>query len=170
LNKIGGIGIELWTMTENILFDNIYVGHSVEDAKTFAVETYDVKKPLEEAADKVAKVEDDEETEEKTFKEDPIGYLRQKALTFIELATIDPVLAFKTYPETGIALGGALLTLFGMLGALFGLVGGSQKPVAKSSKKTDAPSPDDKKPVEKAPVAPAGGDKKDEDEKVKRRK
>jgi len=39
----------------------------------------------------------------------------------------------------------------------------------KSSKKTDAPTPDDKKREEKAPVAPAGGDKKDETP-VKKRK
>ena len=33
-------------MTEDILFDNLYVGHSVEDAKKLAAETFEVKKPL----------------------------------------------------------------------------------------------------------------------------
>jgi hypothetical protein len=42
LDKIGGIGIELWTMTEDILFDNVYLGHSLEDAKALAAETFNV--------------------------------------------------------------------------------------------------------------------------------
>jgi calnexin len=87
--KIGGIGIELWTMTEDILcelrgervawrvrgigrgtvvragarahttVDNIYVGHSAADAKKFAAETYHVKKAIEKEAE--GAYEDDEE-------------------------------------------------------------------------------------------------------------
>ncbi|KAI0271488.1 Calreticulin family-domain-containing protein [Gloeopeniophorella convolvens] len=170
LNKIGGVGIELWTMTEDILFDNIYVGHSVEDAKALAAETFDVKHTLEKAAEKAALPEEDaEETDAPTFAENPVEFLRHKAFTFIALAREDPVVAFKTHPETGVALAGALLTFFGMLGALFGLVGSQQKSVTKSSKKTDAPSPDDKDVKEKAPVAPAG-EKKSDDTPVKKRK
>ena len=55
----GGVGIELWTMTEDILFDNLYIGHSVEDAKKLAAETFEVKKELEKAASSVP--EDEEE-------------------------------------------------------------------------------------------------------------
>ncbi|KAI0050624.1 Calreticulin-domain-containing protein [Auriscalpium vulgare] len=168
LEKIGGVGIELWTMTEDILFDNIYIGHSVEDAKALAAESFDIKKKLETEAAKVETPEDDEE-ETPAFKENPIEFLRSKAIEFIALAREDPIGAFKTNPETGAALVGAVFTLFGMIGVLFGLVGSQQKPIAKSSKKTDAPTPDDKKTAEKAPVAPAGGDKKDETT-VKKRK
>ncbi|NXD32345.1 CALX protein, partial [Spelaeornis formosus] len=46
--KIAGIGIELWTMTEDILFDNIFIGHDEAQAKAFAKETYHVKKPIEQ--------------------------------------------------------------------------------------------------------------------------
>ncbi|KAJ7103149.1 Calreticulin family-domain-containing protein [Mycena belliarum] len=162
LGKIGGVGIELWTMTEDILFDNIYIGHSPEDAKAFAAETFDIKKPLESAAAKPDADDDDDEESTGSFKDDPMAFIRQKVFKFIDLAKLDPLLAFKTHPETGVALGGALLTLFGMIGALFGLVGAGQKPITKSSKKTDAPSPDDKKTKDAAPVAPAGGEKKDE--------
>ncbi|KAF8215755.1 Calreticulin family-domain-containing protein [Mycena galopus ATCC 62051] len=162
LGKIGGVGIELWTMTEDILFDNIYIGHSPEDAKAFAAETFDIKKPLESAAAKPPVSDDDDDEDAPSFKEDPIAFIRYKLFTFIDLAKLDPVLAFKTHPETGVALAGAILTLFGMFGALFGLVGAGQKPITKSSKKTDAPTADDKKTKEAAPVAPAGGDKKDE--------
>lgn len=177
LKKIGGVGIELWTMTEDILFDNIYIGHSLEDAKAFAAETFEVKKPLEVIADKAAEPLDDDDIDQVSFKEQPIAYIRQtllklaqdpvdfirqKIFTFIDLAKIDPVLAFKTHPETGAGLVGVLLTLFGMLGALFGLVGASQTPITKSSKKTDAPSPDDKNVSESTPVAPAGDEGKTE--------
>ncbi|EGO05279.1 hypothetical protein SERLA73DRAFT_118840 [Serpula lacrymans var. lacrymans S7.3] len=166
LEKIGGIGIELWTMTEDILFNNIYIGHSAEDAKALAAETFEVKRPLEVEAAKVTLPDDDEEV---SFAEDPVAFIRQKVFTFIDLAKLDPVLAFKTQPETGVALAGAVFTLFGMIGVLFGLVGAQQKPITKSSKKTDAPTADDKKKDESAPVAPAGGEKKDETP-VKKRK
>lgn len=162
LSKIGGVGIELWTMTEDILFDNIYVGHSPEDAKAFAAETFEVKKPLEVAADKPL-ASDDEDEEKPLFKDDPIVWIRSKVQSFVEAAKVDPLDAFKTQPETGAALVGALFTLFGMLGALFGIIGGASKPVVtKSAKKTDAVTPDDKTKFEKAPVAPAGDVKKDD--------
>lgn len=167
LNKIGGVGIELWTMTEDILFDNVYIGHSVEDAKKLAAETFEIKKELEKAASSVP--EDEEEVVIGSFAEDPVAFIRQKAFTFIDLAKVDPVGAFKTHPETGAALVGTVVTFFAMLGALFGLVGSQQKPVTKSSKKTDAATPDDKKD-EKAPVAAAGGEKKGDESSVKKRK
>ncbi|KAF8167548.1 Calreticulin family-domain-containing protein [Crassisporium funariophilum] len=162
LSKIGGVGIELWTMTEDILFDNIYVGHSVEDAKKLAAETFEIKKPLEVAADK-PDVAEDEDDEQISFKDDPISFIRTRVLAFIEAAKVDPLQAFKTQPETGAALAGALFTLFGMLGALVSIIGGAQKPVVtKSAKKTDAVTPDDKKKTEKAPVSSAGDGKKDD--------
>ncbi|KIM47685.1 hypothetical protein M413DRAFT_22308 [Hebeloma cylindrosporum] len=146
LNKIGGVGIELWTMTEDILFDNLYVGHSPEDAKKLAAETFEVKKPLEVAADKPAAAEEDDE-ESISFKDDPISFIRTRVLSFIEAAKLDPLEAFKSQPETGAALAGALFTLFGMLGALVSIIGGAQKPVVtKSAKKTE--SSDEKKKAE----------------------
>lgn len=120
-------------MTEDILFDNIYVGHSVEDAKAFAAETFDIKKELEVAASKATKLDGEDDDEELSFKDDPITFIREKVLTFIDLAKLDPLLAFKTHPETGVGLAGALFTLLGMVGALFGLIGGQQKPITKVS-------------------------------------
>ena len=52
-------------------------------------------------------------------------------LSHYDLAKIDPVLAFKTQPETGTAIAVAFVTLLGMLGSVFGLVGSAQKPVTK---------------------------------------
>ncbi|KAG6884667.1 hypothetical protein C0993_009156 [Termitomyces sp. T159_Od127] len=161
LSKIGGVGIELWTMTEDILFDNLYIGHSVEDAKALAKETFDVKKPLEVAVDKPATSDDDEDDSAPSFKEDPIGYIREKAITFIDAAKEDPIAAFKTQPETGAALGAAFFTVLGMIGALFGVIGGSSPAVVQSTKKTETP--------EKAPVAPAGEEKTEETPAKKRK-
>ncbi|PFH49057.1 hypothetical protein AMATHDRAFT_63988 [Amanita thiersii Skay4041] len=168
LRKIGGVGIELWTMTEDILFDNLYIGHSIEDAKKLAAETFDVKKPLEKQADKPPAT-DEEEEEQVTFKQDPVGYFRQRILAFVDAAKENPVEAFKSQPETGAILTGVLLTLFGMIGAFLGVIGGSQKAITTSSKKTDASTPDDKSKSESSPVAPAGDEKK-EDGKLRQRK
>lgn len=128
----GGIGIELWTMTEDILFDNIYIGHSVEDANKFKVETFDVKKPLEtEQAKPKPNTKHVDDEEEIPFSEDPIEFIRSKAFKFVDLAKLDPVLAFKTQPEVGAVLVLSIVTFFGMLGAMFGVVGGSKPPVTK---------------------------------------
>ena len=120
-------------MTEDILFDNIYVGHSEEDAKKLAAETYDIKKPLEEAESKTAAKVDDEDDEPKSFKEDPVSFIRQKVFDFIDVAKEDPVFAFKSQPETGAAIVAAVTTLLGVVLSLVGVIGSAQKPVTKVS-------------------------------------
>ena len=133
LVPIGGVGIELWTMTEDILFDNIYVGHSVEDANALADETWEIKHKLEAEAKKAATDDDDEldVPSEVSFKDDPVEFIRQKVFEFIDTAKEDPVFAFKSQPETGAAILLVLTSFAGMLGVLLGLVGGQQKPVTK---------------------------------------
>ncbi|KIM70108.1 hypothetical protein SCLCIDRAFT_19061 [Scleroderma citrinum Foug A] len=167
LDKIGGVGIELWTMTEDILFDNIYVGHSIIDAERLGNESWVVKHNIEAAA--TAKVLEVEEEEAPSFKQDPLGFVRDRAMKFVMAASADPVNAFKADPTTGGALVASVFSFFVIVGILVGLIGDSQQPAPKSSKKTDAPSPDDKKSEDdKTPVAPAGN-KKDETS-VKKRK
>jgi len=166
LDKIGGVGIELWTMTEDILFDNLYVGHSIDDAKALASGTFDIKRTIESAASSVSDAKEaDKKAEETSFKEDPLTFLRSKILAFIALAKVDPILAIKSQPETAGALGVGVITLLGMLGTLFGVMGGAQKPVTKSTKKTDAPTASAKD----TPVAPAGGEEKTTDSGLKKR-
>lgn len=114
-------------MTEDILFDNIYVGHSAEDAKKLAAETFEIKKPLELAADKP--LAEDEEEEKMSFKDDPVAFIRNRVLVFIEAARADPLQALRSQPETGAALIFALFTLLGMFSALVNIIGGAQKPV-----------------------------------------
>jgi hypothetical protein len=105
-----------------------------EDAKAFAAESFDVKKPLEVADEKEKNEklsEDDEDDSKVSFKENPVDFVRQKVFTFVDLAKLDPILAFKSHPETGAGLLIAGITLFGMLGVLLGVVGASQKPITK---------------------------------------
>src|ERR1700760_1497914 len=110
-------------MTEDILFNNIYIGHSIDDAVKLANETFSIKKPLETKVEKPL-AEDEEDIEVPPFKEDPVGFIRQKALNFVEAAKENPVEAFKSHPETGAVLAGVFLTLFGMIGAFLGIIGG----------------------------------------------
>lgn len=114
-------------MTEDILFTNIYVGHSAEDAKKLAAETFEIKKPLEVAANKPLATDDDEE--KVSFREDPVSFIRSHLIEFIEAAKVDPLEAFKSQPETGAAIAVALFTLLGMFAILINLIGGAQKPV-----------------------------------------
>lgn len=39
----GAVGIELWSMSDNILFDNLIVTDNVAEANQLAAETYDLK-------------------------------------------------------------------------------------------------------------------------------
>jgi len=45
--KIGGLGLELWTMTKNVLFDNFLVTHDENSAVEYAKKTFDEKSKLE---------------------------------------------------------------------------------------------------------------------------
>ena len=109
------------------MFDNLYIGHSFEDAKKLAEETYEVKKKIEETVKKdEEKAEAEEAGEIQTiFKDDPVGFIREKVFEFIELAKIDPVFAAKAKPETAAGLG--FVALF-FIGALFSLVSGGSPP------------------------------------------
>ncbi len=43
MSPIGGIGIELWSMSESLYFDNLIITDSVDIADAWAKETYDLK-------------------------------------------------------------------------------------------------------------------------------
>lgn len=49
------VGFEIWTMQNDILFDNIYIGHSIEDAEKLRKETFDLKHPVEVALEEASK-------------------------------------------------------------------------------------------------------------------
>merc|ERR1712138_259577 len=49
---IGGIGIELWTMQDGILFDNILLAHEASVASSLATKTFVARKAVEAEAKK----------------------------------------------------------------------------------------------------------------------
>lgn len=59
LQPIGGVGFDLWSMNPDILFDNIYLGHSVEEAEAIGNLTF-LPKFHQELADKKARVAEEE--------------------------------------------------------------------------------------------------------------
>jgi hypothetical protein len=118
-------------MTENILFDNIYVGHSLEDAQALAAESFKIKEKVEEEASRISEDKPADEPTKKTFKEDPLSFLRTKIADFVEAAKVSPIGALKAQPDVASAIALGFITLLGMLGTLFGVVGGAQAPVTK---------------------------------------
>ncbi|CAN3367544.1 hypothetical protein DICA4_F07426 [Diutina catenulata] len=59
LNPIAGVGFDLWSMEPDILFDNIYVGHSVDEAERIGNATFLPKFDAELAAKKEAQAEEE---------------------------------------------------------------------------------------------------------------
>lgn len=139
---LAGVGFELWTMTEDILFDNIYVGHNSADAKALAKETYHLKRVVEK---EVEGIEDDEEADTKLRFQD---LAKLKLLQFRNLFNQDPMHAITAMPEVAGALAVGLLTLLGTLLSLFGLIG-SSKPTIQVKQTTSA-----KVEGKKGPAAP----------------
>jgi len=150
--KIAGIGIELWTMTEDILFDNIFVGHDAAAAKEFAKETFHVKKPIENEA--AGAVDEDVEEEPSTL----VDKARLKVYEFVHLAQRDLLHAVKAMPDVAAGLTATAFTLLGMLLALFGLMGSKPTTVKKTTTTVKTTLVPEHKAV--APVAPAGEEEK----------
>jgi calnexin len=97
-------------MQNDILFDNIYIGHSIEDAEALRKETFDVKKPIERAEEELQKPKPEDKPQTGvSFKEDPVAYIREKVDLFITLAKQDPVQAVQAVPEVAGGLGAILL-------------------------------------------------------------
>ena len=120
------IGFEIWTMQNDILFDNIYIGHSVSDAEKLAQDTFEVKKAVEKAQEEADKPKKDETEKPKSssdlsFMDDPVTYAKQKVNLFAAIAQRDPIEAIKFVPEVaaGIAIGFVTL-LFVLLGLFTG--------------------------------------------------
>ncbi|KAL3464683.1 Calreticulin family-domain-containing protein [Aspergillus heterothallicus] len=131
---IGAIGFELWTMQNDILFDNIYIGHSVEDAEKLRKETFDVKRPIEEAEEEASKPKkaEKEAGTSVSFKEDPVTYVREKVDHFVGLAKEDPLNAVKEAPEVA---GSLFAVVLAMILIIVGAVSASSPAAAPAAKK-----------------------------------
>jgi len=126
-------------MQSDITFDNIYIGHSVEDAAAFTSETYTVKRAVEEAEEEKTKPKPSDlpkaDTPAGEFMDDPVNFIKEKLELFIMLAQKDPIEAIKIMPEVAGGIGGALALLIAIIVGLFSL-GGSSAPSKEDIKKT----------------------------------
>ncbi|KAG0039901.1 hypothetical protein BGZ83_002690, partial [Gryganskiella cystojenkinii] len=146
--RIGAVGFEIWTMQKDILFDNIYIGHSVADAEALAAESWEIKhaseKKQEELANPRPKVDS-----APTFKEDPIGFVVGHLREFIELAREDPMNAIHSRPMISAILAAVVGVTIGLALIIVGLLTAAPKAGARGvvaaakAKKTDEVTKDD---------------------------
>ncbi|KAL1958208.1 hypothetical protein VTO42DRAFT_5064 [Malbranchea cinnamomea] len=142
---MGAIGFEIWTMQSDILFDNIYIGHSLEEAEKLKAETFDIKRPIEEAAEEASKPKQDKRDKLSglSFKEDPVNYIRSKVDLFLSIVKEDPVEAVKVVPEVAGGLGALLVTLILVIVGAIGLSSPAPAPAKKDAGKAKEESAKD---------------------------
>lgn len=124
-------------MQSDILFDNIYIGHSIEDAEKLAAETFVPKHAAEKAleeADK-PKQEDIKSPSDLKFLDDPVLYVREKVDLFLTIAQNDPMEAVRFVPEVA---GGIAAILVSLIAVTVGLVGMGSAPAPAAGKKPAA--------------------------------
>jgi calnexin len=122
-------------MQNDILFDNIYLGHSIEDAIKFKNETFDLKIKAERAEEEASKPPEPElpkSPNDLKFMDDPALYIKEKSNLFLELVKRDPVQAVKMVPEVPGAIVAVLVLLITIVG---GVLGGGAAPSKDQLKK-----------------------------------
>lgn len=132
---IGAIGFEIWTMQSDILFDNIYVGHSIEDAEKLAEETFKPKHAVEKSLEEAAKPKQEEKPASPSdlkFTDDPVTYVKEKVDLFVTIAQKDPIEAIKFVPEVAGGFAALFATLLVLI-ASFAAGGGSAAPAVKKA-------------------------------------
>lgn len=125
-------------MQSDILFDNVYIGHSLEDANKLKNETFDIKHKIEQAEEDAAKPKPEEEPKmpgEITFKEDPINFVREKVDLFYSIAKNDPIQAIKMLPEVAGGIGALAVTVLALLIGLATMGSGKAPPQVKDAAK-----------------------------------
>lgn len=115
------------------LFDNIYIGHSIEDATKLKAETFDVKHGVEIAQEAIDQAKEAAEAPKITptpsgikFTEDPVEFVKEKVNIFVTVAKTDPLEAIKLVPEVAGGIGVLVVTLLAIL--LGGIGAGAKSP------------------------------------------
>ncbi|OAL31329.1 hypothetical protein AYO20_08239 [Fonsecaea nubica] len=172
---IGAIGFEIWTMQSDITFDNIYIGHSIEDANAFRAETYDVKRPIEEAEDAKSRPKPEDipkSPSDLKFMDDPVTFIKEKLDLFITLAKKDPVEAIKFMPDVAGGIGGALALLIAIIVGLSSMGGSppvpSKEDVKKAAQKAKDTATEVKEKVQDAAASGAEATKNEASKRVTR--
>ena len=130
------IGFEIWTMQSDILFDNIYIGHSIEEAEKLKAETYEIKAAIEKAEEEASKPKPKPTPESPLdikFMDDPVKYIREKVDLFWALAQKDPVEAIKTLPEVAGGIGALIVTILALIVGVMSMSGASPSPQVKNA-------------------------------------
>jgi calnexin len=124
-------------MQNNILFDNVYIGNSIEDAEQLKKETFDLKLPVEKAEEEASfpHPQPDKKTpgspSDLSFKDDPVTYVKEKLGLFLVLAQRDPINAIKFLPEVAGGIAAVAVTLIALIIGLVGL--GASSPAVKET-------------------------------------
>eukprot|EP00177_Eucheuma_denticulatum_P006698 GFKZ01012180.1.p1 GENE.GFKZ01012180.1~~GFKZ01012180.1.p1 ORF type:complete len:759 (-),score=173.70 GFKZ01012180.1:388-2346(-) len=168
LLPINGIGFEIWTMDQGVLFDNVWLGKDVAAAKKFAAETFSEKQKAELAKEEEANKKKEKDEKEKSPKSGsdskfaPVLEKIEDTIDFIE-AKLEPVQDWliekgaEPYIDMMIDYGVqkpmlvvASMPLLVVLLLIIVLGGGKKEPApeptaseaAAVKKKTDEPTPD----------------------------
>jgi calnexin len=121
-------------MQNGILFDNIYIGHSVEDARKLADETFFEKHPIEELAELADKPKEPEKKpsspSDLKFLDDPVLFIKEKWELFLTILQKDGIVqAAQFVPEVAGGLGAILVSILAIV--VGALASGSPPPAAK---------------------------------------
>lgn len=165
LEPMGAIGFEIWTMQSDILFDNIYIGHSVADAEKLAEETFFEKHPIEQLIELESKPKVDEKKAPKSpsdlvFMDDPMFYIKEKLDLFLTIAQNDPIQAIKFVPEVAGGIAAIVATLLALIVGLVSMGGSTPAPVKKAAEKAKAAATDAKEKVAASGVEATKGAEK----------
>lgn len=138
-------------MQNDILFDNIYIGHSIEDAEKLKVETFDLKHGIEKAEEDASKPppakDEPKGPMDINFREEPIRFIREKVDLFWDVAKNDPVQAVKFFPEVAGGIGAVAVAIVAILITAVTLSSGATPPpqlkkAAEKAKQTAADTKD----------------------------
>lgn len=111
------------------MFDNVYIGHSVEDADKLAEESWKPKHDAEKLLLEADKPKPKPSPLDLKFTEDPVTYVKEKVELFATIAKKDPLQAVQFVPEVA---GGIVALFVGLVGFILALSGsGKSAPAPK---------------------------------------
>jgi len=127
-------------MQNDILFDNIYIGHSVEDARPPGRDL-DVKHPIEEAEDEAASRSQNTKPSslwDLVFMDDPLSTFARNLNSSLAIAKRDPIEAIRFLPEVAGGIGAVVVTVLAIIIGLVGVGGSSPRSKAAAKAKDSA--------------------------------
>jgi len=125
-------------MQNDILFDNIFIGHSIDDAAKFADETFFEKHPIEmllelETKPKITDSRKPSSPSNLVFLDDPVTYVKEKLDLFFTIAQKDPIQAIKFVPEAAGGLAAVFVTILALIAGVVSMSSSSAAPKVKKA-------------------------------------